>query len=58
MDFVLAITCYGDGAKCYDSSVLVSERCQTLKTAGKVVKADTHRSILGTLPDSRAQKGG
>lgn len=58
MDFVLAITRCGEGAKCCDGSVLVSERCPTPNTAGKMVKADTYRSILGILPDSRAQKGG
>lgn len=53
-DFVLAITCCEEGAKCHDGSVLVSERCLILNTAGKMVKADTYRS----LPDSRAQEGG
>ena len=53
-DFVLAITRYEEGAKCHDGSVLVSERCLILNTAGKTVKADTYRS----LPDSRAQEGG
>lgn len=53
-DFVLAITCCEEGAKCHDGSVLVSERCLKLNTAGKMVKADTYR----LLPDSRTQKGG